>query len=123
MNETYKTKLADQVHDSFFDMDFIIPKKFEEEIQKIEIKEPERDEKEMHVGKNNILIPSLNLPNKNENVKVLIEEEQVEQFHLPEEPTRESIIQDLKNTIIQLPQKFKMKKGNSDEQKSGELKK
>jgi hypothetical protein len=50
----------------------------------------------------------LNLPNKN-NPKIIIEEEKVEQVRV-EDFGREALIRDLKNTRIELPERFRMKK-------------
>lgn len=46
--------------------------------------------------------------------KITVEEEQVEQINIPMELSREDIIRDLKNTRIELPDKFKPKKSNED---------
>ena len=67
------------------------------------------------VGKNKVSIPTLNLP-INE-VKIVVEEEEVEKVEISNILTRESLINDLKNTKIELPEKFKKKeKKESDKE-------
>jgi dsDNA-binding SOS-regulon protein len=66
------------------------------------------------VGKNQVSIPVLNLPSKN-HAKVTIEEEQVETVEVDFSLSREALIKELKNTRIELPEKYKAKKINESD--------
>jgi CRISPR/Cas system CSM-associated protein Csm5 (group 7 of RAMP superfamily) len=114
VNEEFKTKLADfgkESEDVSGDDDCLdLVLNFDErndlinEIKNIDESENRRErncETQM-VGKNQVSIPVLNLPNKS-NSRVTIEEELVEQVKVNINESREELIKDLKNTRIELP--------------------
>jgi hypothetical protein len=63
---------------------------------------------ETTVGKNNISIPALVLPNRSNDGNVRIEEEEVKKIDVGKK-SREDIIRDLKETKFDLPERYKKK--------------
>ena len=110
--EKYSTKLADygkksspnSIKDDEFILNFEIPQK------KADKSEKTQRAGETQVGKNNVMIPTLVLPTRSEGKKITIEEEEVESLVIPQKNIRDLLIQDLKNTKIELPMKFRPKK-------------
>lgn len=118
MDETfgrYQTKLANygkksepnSNKDDDFELTFDIP------VRKGK-KEESPEESKNQVGKNHIVIPTLHLPIKNEGKKITFDQEEVEQLIIPEQNSRQMLIQDLKNTKIELPAKFRQKKSDPE---------